>query len=409
MNMLQKDAVALRARWVVPVDRPPMDGGIVTISRGRILAVGENTSNRPVRDLGNVALLPGLVNAHTHLEFSLLRQPVGRPAIALPDWIRLVIDFRRQFTVANQGPPRLAGLAESHRSGVAVLGEIATAAWPSELPTLPMPDVVVFQELLGLSASRIGPLTEAARRHVAGGVPAHPQLRWGLSPHAPYTVHPLLLRQACQISAEAQVPLAMHLAESREELQLLAEHKGPLVELLSSLGAWHPDELPRGQKPLDYLRQLATAHRSLVVHGNYLANDEIAFLGAHRHSMSLVYCPRTHAYFGHEPYPLAQMLSAGVRVAVGTDSRASNLDLNLLADLRHIARHHPAVSPDTILQMGTLSGAEALGVADQFGSITPGKQALLITISLEEDTHDPLGRLLAEGAPGVSWVDSAAG
>jgi len=188
----------------------------------------------------------------------------------------------------------------------------------------------------------------------------------------------------------------MHLAESREELELLQSHTGPLVDLLQSLDAWHPDVLPRGLRPLDYLKTLAAAHRTLVIHGNYLEQDEIEFLAAHRDRMSVIYCPRTHAYFGHEPYPLAEMLTAGVRVAVGTDSRASNPDLNLFEELRHIARHHPAVEPEAILRMGTLAGAEALGIADDYGSITPGKKAALAIVSLPAGTRSPLEAILNE-------------
>src|SRR5205823_8486807 len=136
------------------------------------------------------------------------------------------------------------------------------------------------------------------------------------------------------------------------------------------------------RRPLDYLQTLATAHRALVIHGNYLAADEIQLLAAHRDCMSVVYCPRTHAYFGHEHYPLEAMLAAGVRVAVGTDSRASNPDLRLFEELREIARRHSAVSPEAVLQMGTLAGAEALGIAHEYGSITPGKRARLAVVTL---------------------------
>jgi len=181
----------------------------------------------------------------------------------------------------------------------------------------------------------------------------------------------------------------MHLAESREELELLQSHAGPLVELLQSLGAWHPGELPMGLRPLDYLRQLATAERALVIHGNYLGRDEIELLGSQRERMSAVYCPRTHAYFGHEAYPLAEMLTAGVRVAVGTDSRASNSDLSLFEELRHIIQHHRGVAPADILRMGTLAGAEALGIEQEFGSITPGKRAGLVVVPLGDSNSSP--------------------
>jgi cytosine/adenosine deaminase-related metal-dependent hydrolase len=193
----------------------------------------------------------------------------------------------------------------------------------------------------------------------------------------------------------------MHLAESREELELLATHGGRMVEVLQSLGAWHPEAIPVGLRPRDYLQWLATAHRSLVIHGNYLATEEIQFLGGHRERMSVIYCPRTHAYFGHEPYPLERMLAAGVRVAVGTDSRASNPDLRLMEELRQIARRHPSVSPDVIWRMGTLSGAEALGIAHEFGSITPAKRARLAIVTLPPNAWNPLEAVLS--AEGGVW------
>ena len=150
-----------------------------------------------------------------------------------------------------------------------------------------------------------------------------------------------------------------------------------------------------GLRPRDYLQWLSTAHRALVIHGNYLATDEIEFLSGHRERMSVVYCPRTHAYFGHDAYPLEAMLAAGVRVAVGTDSRASNPDLRLFEELREIARRHSAVSPEAVLQMGTLAGAEALGIAHEYGSITPGKRARLAVVTLPSNAGEPLAAILS--------------
>jgi cytosine/adenosine deaminase-related metal-dependent hydrolase len=220
-------------------------------------------------------------------------------------------------------------------------------------------------------------------------------LRPGLGPHAPYTVSPALVKEVCEFSAAERFPDAMHLAESRDELELLASHRGRLVEVLTSLGSWHPAVVPAGGRPLDYLQPLAKAHRALVIHGNYLSADEIEFIAQRRDRMSVVYCPRTHAYFGHEPYPLAQMLSAGVRVAIGTDSRASNPDLRLLEELRHIARHHPSVAPDAILRMGTLSAAEALGIADHYGSIAVGKSSALAAVPFDGNPASPLEAVLS--------------
>jgi cytosine/adenosine deaminase-related metal-dependent hydrolase len=389
---------------MIPVARPPIEGGVVTIAGRRIVAVGENASGQPPCDLGDVALLPGLINAHTHLEFSLLEQPLGAPGMAFPDWIRLVVEQRRQqaksLMVETDGFQRfrrraaIAGLMEMRANATVACGDVATPGWPRECFPADDCEATIFLELLGLDPQREEGLLSMAQIFVLGLRDAASRLRPGISPHAPYTVSSNVVEQVCQLSHAERCAVAMHLAESREELELLAHHSGSLVEVLKSLGAWHAAALPRGKRPMDYLRLLATAHRALVIHGNYLAEDEIGFLAGHRERMSVVYCPRTHAYFGHEPYPLTQMLAAGVRVAVGTDSRASNPDLRLFEELRHIAQHHPAVSPDAILRMGTISAAEALGIADKYGSITAGKFAVLAVVPVAADTTNPLEAIL---------------
>src|SRR6266436_1132329 len=165
-------AIALRARWIIPIDRPPIEGGVVTIADGRIIAVGENASGQPPRDLGDVALLPGLVNAHTHLEFSLLHRPLGQPGMAFPDWIREVVAWLRsegrgQGTGDRGQRAILQGLKESQTAGVALVGDIATKGFdPYEDEKQPGIEVVVFRELLGLASERIEPLLHQARNHV---------------------------------------------------------------------------------------------------------------------------------------------------------------------------------------------------------------------------------------------------
>ena len=383
----------------------------MTIAAGRIVAVGENQSDGPPRDLGDVALLPGFVNAHTHLEFSLLEQPIGQPRMPFPAWIEAVIEYRRQrdkpLMVETDGFARFRrrwaeeGLKQLRDAATVAVGDIATMDWPQECAPTGGLSLTAFAEVLGLDPARQTPLLARAKHYVEERLETGGSPRPGLSPHAPYTVGPDLLRKICELSSAERVPVAMHLAESREELELLRAHEGPLVEMLQRLGAWHPDSLPLGLAPIDYLQLLATAHRSLVIHGNYLGRDEFEFVAAHCERMSLIYCPRTHAYFGHDPYPLAGMLSAGARVAVGTDSLASNPDLSILSELRHIARNHPNVSRDDILRMGTLSGAEALGAGEKLGSITPGKRAWLATVPLESTHGEPHELLFGSSAPAV--------
>jgi cytosine/adenosine deaminase-related metal-dependent hydrolase len=216
------------------------------------------------------------------------------------------------------------------------------------------------------------------------------------------------LQSLVNFAKERELPVAMHVAESAEELELLDAGTGPFQELLDERSMWDADAIPRGSRPLDYLRMLAEAPRSLVIHGNYLDEDEHEFLAANADRMSLVFCPRTHEYFRHSSYPLAKLLEKGVRVALGTDSRASNPDLNLFAEMRHVAKTFPAIDPNVILRMGTLSGAEALGRDAEVGSITPGKFGNLVAMPLGKNfpatADEILNSLLAsEATPSKVW------
>jgi cytosine/adenosine deaminase-related metal-dependent hydrolase len=346
-----------------------------------------------------VAILPGLINAHTHLEFSHLESPLGTPGMEFADWIRLVVEHRRQRTSPVEDARRhssygigdsiAAGLAECAAGGATHIGEVAVpreAVAPYDEYAAVASHVTVFHEMIGLPQQRVGPLMDGARRHLQRLAGWGQAVRPGLSPHAPYTVHPDLVDQVARLSARERVPVAMHLAESFAEKQLLSSHGGPLVELLREMEVWDPAAVPRGIRPLDYLRQLAPAHRTLIVHGNFLDREEIDLLAARAETMSLVYCPRTHDYFDHGDYGLAERLSAGVNVCLGTDSRASNPDLSLLAEMRHVARHQAGVAPAAILEMATRAAARALGLDGQTGCLEEGNAADLTLLRLPEHT-----------------------
>ena len=391
----------LRARWVFPIEQPPIENGVVEIVGDSIAAVRSYRVGDPATDLGDVALLPGLVNAHTHLEFSDLQQPLGTARMSFPDWIRLVIEYRRRRSTPDSSapgshesldaPPNVSrGLSESGEAGIALVGEIATYELAVTPPSPPVHQVV-FRELLGLARERIQSLWQTALAHIESGPQEH---TLGLSPHATYTVHPDLLTQVCELSHERDFPVAMHVAESLDEIELLQSGSGRLVELLESLDAFPRQVIPRGTRPLLYLQMLSQAARSLVIHGNYLSADEIAYLGERSERMSVVYCPRTHAYFNAGSYPLAEMLAANVNVCLGTDSRASNPDLSLFEEMRFLAQQHPGITPEGVLYLGTQAGANALGLGHRFGSISRGKSARLAVLRLQtrvaDDPHEAL-------------------
>ena len=372
-----------------------------TIAGERIVAVGEVPAGAELRDLGNVAILPGLVNAHTHLEFSDLAEPLGLPGEPLPAWIRRVVAGRRARPTGGTSGVA-AGLSESIRAGTTTIGEIATGPWPAATgPECTGPDasLAVFRELIGLAPDMVAARLEIARAHLdePWAAQRHPP---GAQPACAYSVHPDLVRGLADLARERGAPLAMHLAESPEELELLATGGGPFRTLLEELQAWAPGAIPLGARVLDYLRVLATAPRAVIVHGNYLAADEIEFLAANADRMSVVYCPRTHARFGHPRYPLAKLLAAGVPIALGTDSRASNPDLSLLTEMRFVARQHPEVASETILSMGTSNGARALGYGDELGTLAVGSRANLAVVPLaEREAADPYELLFDSALP----------
>jgi len=398
-------SIALKARFVFPVCGSPLPDGVVTIADDRIAAVGRTTAGPcEIEDLGNVAIVPGLVNAHTHLEFSDVTQPLGEPETIFPEWVRRVVEFRRGRTNDPCEAVR-QGLEESLRAGTTLLGEIAQPGWPREEFDASPIEAAVFLESIGLASDRAANKLDEARRHLAAACDAGRHCP-GLSPHAPYTVHPELFAGLIALAAAADAPLAFHLAESREELELLLTGGGPFRELLESLGAWDPTAIPHGARPMDYLRRLADARvRALVIHGNYLDAEEVALVAQARERISVVYCPRTHAYFGHSRHPLPRLLAAGANVAIGTDSRASNPDLRVLEELRLIAREFPELRPAAILELGTLRGARALGQADRAGSLAPGKLANLAIVALPEgDAIDPHELLFDSALPVVKTI-----
>ena len=395
MDHAKPATVAYRARYVFPITQPPIPNGVVTIQAGIIRQVGIRSSVAEEIDLGNVALLPGLINAHTHLEFSDLVSPLPRPDGTFASWIRSLIARRREADLMPMAHRISRGIQETLAAGVVGVGDIFTgdtaamSAYDSAVPSL---HVVGFRELLGLAPDRQAALMESADAHLGLRANLEARERWrvGVSPHAPYTVGPNLVEWAAGRSAQHQCPIAMHLAETSEELELLADHSGPLVELLREVNAWHPEAIPRGTRIQDYLERLSMGHRALVIHGNFLDTEQQEFLAQRADVLSVVYCPRTHAYFDHPSYPLAEMLQRGVRVAMGTDSRASNPDLDVFEDLRWVAARYPQVEPSQLLGCVTAAAADALGLGNFLGRLMPNSLGSMLAVGLpKHDAADP--------------------
>jgi cytosine/adenosine deaminase-related metal-dependent hydrolase len=372
----------LTARWIFPVSSPPLAEGIITIAGEHIVSVEPKAGRSADMDLGEVAILPGFVNAHTHLDLSGLRGKCP-PCADFTAWLRQVIAHRRSMSSQQIKADIHAGLAESLRHGTTLLGDISGdgGSWDS-LANAPL-RAVVFREMLGLPEARASGAWERLDRWLESRIPT-PTCRPGVSPHAPYSVRSSLFYAA----STRGVPVAVHLAETAAEQELLVLRGGEFVPFLRELDVWAPDGLAEDtQHVLNLLNGLSP---TLLVHCNYLASS-----ASIPDNCTIIYCPRTHTAFGHPPHPFRYFLQRGIRVALGTDSLASNPDLSILAELRHLHRLYPDLPGDVLLRMATLSGAEALGWADETGSLEAGKSADLVVVPLETGAlSDPYQRLL---------------
>ena len=423
--MFREDVVTnkltFRARSIYSGESAPLENAVIEIEDGIVTDLVEN-SDLPATDLGNVAIIPGLVNAHTHLEFSHLANPV-EPFLPFTNWIRNVV-LERKNRKEDVAEIVTRGMKECMESGQTTLGEISTDDEIYESISLPHPKTVVFREILGLNPTDIESNLQITRKHlerfsVTGVTADLPSSAEGnqsrdcqgagplnnsrgsdhhagshniipaLSPHAPYSVHPHLFSQLVELAKTENVPIAMHLAETQAELQLLDKGEGEFVEMLEDFGVWQKGIFSPGIKPLEYLRQLAKVSHALVVHGNYLDADEIAFLSAQSH-MTLIYCPRTHAAFGHTNHPWRRVLEQGGHIALGTDSRASNPDLSLWNELCFLKIQFPQYDDVLLLQLATQNGARALGLERETGTLLPGKTADLAIVKLQDGSFSTL-------------------
>ena len=374
------------AHWIFPVCSPPINDGFLRVVNGCVVEIGKRQpavtpSGRQV-DLGDVALIPKLVNAHTHLEFSDCERPIGEQGVHLADWIGQVITSRGRSCIEQRNVNLASGIAESARAGVATIADIATppCRYPQDLAQeqcVDQPDrrleIVSFAETLGLSELRAGERLESARQHRLE-LSASGAARFGISPHAPYSTPPALVKQCVEDARRHVVPVAMHVAESPDERTLLKSGSGPFAESLVAAGLWQDGLFPwPGDQPtFDLLKMLSEAPRALIVHGNDLNDREIQWLAAQK-QMTVVYCPRTHDFFGYEAHPVAKLADNGVRVALGTDSRASNPDLSIWREIQFLLRNRVDLAPDLVLAMGTQLGAQALFGEDcRRGTISVG-------------------------------------
>jgi cytosine/adenosine deaminase-related metal-dependent hydrolase len=394
---------AFSAGWVLPIAQPPIRHGHVAVDRGRVVAVGHGNADGV--DLGRVALMPALVNAHTHLELSHLYRQVPAGA-SFVDWVRALLAARASGPDPLSEPVTSAAgraLDQAVASGTGVFGDVSNTLVTAPLLAERADAAVVFHELLGFRSAEAEDKVSAGRTQRLAA--ACPHVRVTVAPHAPYSVSPALFAAiGRELDGGSDRLTTLHLAESHEEVELLQRGTGAWRPLLEQLGAWDPDWVAPGVSPVRYADALGYLRRpTLIVHGVQCSRDDLDVLAAS--AATLVTCPRSNRYLGVGDPPLRACYDAGVRVAIGTDSLASAPTLNMFDEMAAVRSVAPAVPARRILESATRIGAEALGLGDRHGRIAPGCSPGLIAVRVPDGVGD-VEEYLVSGVPPdrVSWA-----
>jgi cytosine/adenosine deaminase-related metal-dependent hydrolase len=422
-----------------------MEGGAVVVHQGRVVGLVKEPCGYDL-DLGDAIVVPRLINAHTHLEFSELEQPIGAES-GFTGWVESLV-VRRRLAAGSQNEESLSrmrrasllrGLIESIESGTGWLVDNITPPWdfrwPSEIAEEIQRGIQKGEDLplaraIGVGLHWIGAaeiLCPVAEREAAAWSWAEswcqqqknetndslPQISgvqvdwdWALAPHAPYTLPWAMLERLVKLSRKEGRLVTMHLAETLEEIDWLQGKTGPMAQMLerltarSALGAETP---PVARSIAHYITLLSQASRALVVHGNVLDEPAIDALVRAGGRVGVVYCPRTHRHFGHAEHPWRRLYQSGVPVALGTDSRASNPCLSVWEELRFLAGTGQEVDPRLLLAMATRIPGELLGLEAREGLYLGGPAPWVAFRSTNTKADQVLEGLLAGNDRPIPW------
>ncbi len=404
----------LRARTILPISQPPIENGAVLISGNRIRTVGswpdlQSQSGGKVLDLGEVILLPGLVNAHCHLDYTDMAGELPPPK-TFTDWIPLITAAKSAWSYSEYARSWLRGAHMLLKTGTTTVADIE--AMPDLLPeawdATPL-RVHSFLEMTGIRARRD---PKAILREAVEQIDSltHARCSASLSPHAPYSTLPELLRLTARLARERRWRICAHIAESEEEFEMFLRGKGRMFDWLKRNERDNSD-CGFGSPVKHFARNKMLGENLIAIHVNYLARGDAALLGKHR--VNVVHCPRSHAYFRHAPFRRERLAKAGANLCLGTDSLATmrkigkqKPELNLFEEMRLFAATDKTVSPVEILRMATVNGALALGLARKVGELSPNASADLIAIPADGKSPDAYETVLAHtGSVSAGMID----
>ncbi len=378
----------LRAKIILPITAPPIEDGAVFIAGNKIRSVTpwknlRRSTNEKIIDLGEVILLPGLVNSHCHLDYTDMAGELPPPK-TFTDWIAAITAHKSGWSYSDYAQSWLRGAHQLLKTGSTTVADIE--AMPDLLPEVwdatPL-RIFSFLEMTGIKSRRSPKdiLREAVEKIESL---RHPRHRAMLSPHAPYSTLPELLRLTAKTILKRNWRACIHVGESDQEFEMFQHARGEMHDWLARNGRDNSD-CALGSPIAHLARQKLLGENILAIHANNLARNDAGLLA--KNKTHVVHCPRSHDYFNHSKFERARLAAAGVNLCLGTDSLATTRkigkqkpQLDMFAEMRSLAAADKTVSPETILQMATVNGARALGLAGKIGELAKNASADLITI-----------------------------
>ena len=406
------------AKYVLPITSDPIQDGGVLVQEDRITAVGQNLRqsypDERSHDLGEAILLPGLINTHSHLDYTILRGAIDD--LPLFPWVRKLTEYAIDMPPEAFRWSSLLGAAELIRSGVTATADATFSGASMDALLESGMRGVVCQEVFGYRTDDFAVELEMLQdRASALASKASSRVRVGVSPHSIYTVSPGLLQAVRDYAYAESLPLVIHVAESLAEHEFCVRNKGDIARLYRTLGLeW---ECP-GVSPVQYLYDLGMlGHRTLAAHCVHVNEDDVRLLAVTR--TGVAHCPRSNSKLCVGTAPVGIMLQAGVRMGLGTDSAVSNNTLDILGEIRasivvQRAQHRTGdmIEAKRMVEAATVGGADALGMEAEIGSIEPGKKADLTAIDIsgphcfpDRDPYSLLAYCASAGDVAMTIVD----